>query len=189
MAYLTWSVLAMIAGLVVGIVAIRWAVPLITLRTRRADPEMQAGSTPLQQLARRTLVAVGLAAVVLFWLVITLAPQGASANAVLRIAGEIALAGILLVYVLGFLVAKDWIRKGKLVVDERDEQVLADAPMAQVFGMLACLTVWVVVLSEVYWDAGQVPVVLLSLVFYSTILVAALTLPIGILLAYSARTR
>ena len=99
------------------------------------------------------------------------------------------MAGILLIYVCGFLLAKDWIKKGKLIVDERDEQILADAPMAQVFGMLACLTVWIVVLSEVYWDAGQVPIVLLSSIFYSTILVAALTLPIGILLAYSARSR
>jgi len=185
-----WSAIAVLAGLLVGGIVSRWVAPLISRRTRPADPAAEAGVTPLQTLARRVLAAFGVLSLLYFGVIFSLWPRDDPAGETqFRLAGELAVVGMLVVSLVTFVVAKNWIRKGRLIIDERDEQVLAGAPVAQVFAMFVCLSVWVIVLSEIYWDAGQVPVAMLSTILYSTLLVTVLALPIGILLGYSTRAR
>jgi hypothetical protein len=43
---------------------------------------------------------------------------------------------------------------------------------------------WSIILTEAYWEAGQVPVAFLTLIFWSCLLVSTMALPVGVLIGY-----
>ena len=69
-------------------------------------------------------------------------------------------------------------------LDERDRSILARAPKVQLLAVIISLLVWVIVLTEVYWDQGQIPVIFLYLIFMSVLIVSTLAQSIGILIGY-----
>ncbi len=69
-------------------------------------------------------------------------------------------------------------------VDERDRLIMGRAPAVQLLAVIFSLVVWVIVLTELYWDKGQVPVVFLTLIMISTLIISTLAQSLGILIGY-----
>jgi len=69
-------------------------------------------------------------------------------------------------------------------VDERDKLIMGRAPRVQFLAVLFSLVAWVIVLTEIYWDQGQVPVVFLTLIIISTLIVSTIAQSAGILIGY-----
>jgi len=69
-------------------------------------------------------------------------------------------------------------------VDERDRLIMGRAPRIQWLAVIFSLAAWIIVLTELYWDQGQVPVIYLTLIFISTLIVSALAQSLGILIGY-----
>jgi hypothetical protein len=69
-------------------------------------------------------------------------------------------------------------------IDERDKLIMGKAPKTQLLAVIFSLAAWIIVLTEVYRDQGQVPVVFLTLIFISTLIVSTLAQSLGILIGY-----
>ena len=93
------------------------------------------------------------------------------------------LAGILayaaMMYVTGRKMARDGV-----IQDERDRLILRRVPVYQMLAVLATLAIWMVVLTETYWDEGQIPIVFPNLIFFSAIVVNFVFASAGTLIAY-----
>jgi len=69
-------------------------------------------------------------------------------------------------------------------VDERDRLIMDRAPKIQWLSVIFTLVVWYTVLNDLYWDQGQLPVVYLTLILISTLVISALAESLGILIGY-----
>jgi len=69
-------------------------------------------------------------------------------------------------------------------VDERDRLIMERAPRFQFLAVLFSLTAWVIVLTEVFRDQGQVPVIYLTLILISTLIIGTIAQALGILFGY-----
>jgi len=69
-------------------------------------------------------------------------------------------------------------------VDERDRLIINRAPLVQLWAIIISLAVWMITLTEVYWDQGQIPVVFPYLIFMSLFIVNVLAQSAGILIGY-----
>jgi hypothetical protein len=68
--------------------------------------------------------------------------------------------------------------------DERDKTVIDRASKVQWWAVIMSLVAWVIGLSEHYHAQGQIPVILLSLIFFSTLIASTLAQSVGILFGY-----
>ncbi len=69
-------------------------------------------------------------------------------------------------------------------IDERDKLIMAKAPRVQFLAVLFSLVAWTIVLTEVFRDQGQVPVIYLTLIMISTLIMSTLAQSAGILIGY-----
>jgi peptidoglycan/LPS O-acetylase OafA/YrhL len=69
-------------------------------------------------------------------------------------------------------------------VDERDRLIKDRAPKIQWLSVIFTLVVWYIILNDLYWDQGQLPVVYLTLILISTLVISALAESLGILIGY-----
>ena len=69
-------------------------------------------------------------------------------------------------------------------IDERDRLIMAKAPRVQYLSVLFSLVAWTIALTEVYWDQGQVPVIYLTLIMISTLIISTIAQSAGILIGY-----
>jgi hypothetical protein len=69
-------------------------------------------------------------------------------------------------------------------VDERDRLIKDRAPKIQWLSVIFTLVAWYIILNELYWDQGQLPVVYLTLILISTLVISALAESVGILIGY-----
>ena len=69
-------------------------------------------------------------------------------------------------------------------VDERDRLIKDRAPKIQWLSVIFTLVVWYIILNDLYWDQGQLPVVYLTLIFISTLVISTLAESLGILIGY-----
>jgi hypothetical protein len=70
------------------------------------------------------------------------------------------------------------------MIDERDKLIIARAPKVQLMAVIFSLLAWVIVLTEVYRDEGQVPVIYLTLIIISILIISTLAQALGILIGY-----
>jgi len=75
-------------------------------------------------------------------------------------------------------------RSGGIVVDERDQAILARSFSVESMLVLLSLVTWTVTLTEVFWDEGSVPIAYLQLLFWTTLILGALGRALGIILGY-----
>jgi len=68
-------------------------------------------------------------------------------------------------------------------VDERDKLIMERSPRVQFLAVLFSLVAWVIVLTEVYRDQG-VPVIYLTLIMISTLIISTIAQSAGILIGY-----
>ena len=69
-------------------------------------------------------------------------------------------------------------------VDERDRLIMERAPRIQFLAVLFSLIAWVIVLTEVFSAQGQVPVIYLTLIMISTLIISTIAQSLGILIGY-----
>jgi hypothetical protein len=69
-------------------------------------------------------------------------------------------------------------------IDERDRQIIERAPKTQLLAIFLTLAAWLIVLTEVHRDSGQIPVIYLTLIFISLLIVSTLAQSLGILIGY-----
>ena len=69
-------------------------------------------------------------------------------------------------------------------IDERDRLIMAKAPRVQYLSVLFSLVAWTIALTEVYWDKGQVPVIYLTLIMISALIISTIAQSAGILIGY-----
>ena len=74
--------------------------------------------------------------------------------------------------------------QAEVVLDERDEIIAKRAMLLQLWAVIGSLVVWAIVLTEVYWDQGGIPIVFPYLIFFSSLIVNFLAQSAGILLGY-----
>jgi len=70
------------------------------------------------------------------------------------------------------------------MVDERDLRIVERAPRVQWPAVVVTLAVWMITLTEVYSDTGQIPAVFLYVIFMSVLIVSTLSQCLGILIGY-----
>ena len=89
------------------------------------------------------------------------------------------LAYVAMMYITGWRMARNGV-----IQDERDRLILRRVPVYQMFAVLATLAIWMVALTETYWEEGQVPIVFPNLIFFSVIVVNIVFASAGTLIAY-----
>ena len=84
-----------------------------------------------------------------------------------------------------YLVLMNLTRLSKLKqIDERDKLIKDRAPKIQWLSVIFTLVVWYIILNDIYWDQGQLPVVYLTFIFISTLIISTLAESLGILIGY-----
>ena len=166
-----WITLAILGGVLMVAAIGR------SLWTLRPQPEM--GGLPAARLEKLGWVGVGLglAVLVLF--------EGASfldeSDVARGISWIVMLAGIG-VWGAAWLVIRR--NSGRAAVDDRDRAILARSLGVESMIVLLSLVTWTVVLTEVYWDEGAVPLAYLQLLFWTTFIGGAFGRSLGIVLGY-----
>jgi hypothetical protein len=69
-------------------------------------------------------------------------------------------------------------------IDERDKMIMERAPRIQFLAVLFSLMAWMIALTEAYRDQGHVPIVFLTLIIISTLVIGTLAQSLGILIGY-----
>ena len=69
-------------------------------------------------------------------------------------------------------------------MDERDRVIMGRAPVVQLWAVIISLAVWMIALTEFYWDGGQIPVGFPYLILFSTLIVSTVSQSVGILIGY-----
>jgi len=69
-------------------------------------------------------------------------------------------------------------------LDERDKLIMGRAPAVQFLGVIFSLVAWVIALTEIYRDEGQVPIIYLNFIMISTLIISTLAQSLGILIGY-----
>ncbi len=143
---------------------------------------------PLQKRALYSLI------VCILWIIaltVTFISEGGIDTFVVDQGFEALMVGMLVVgflaYGITLLVTRG--KRGEVTMDERDRAILAKARATQLWSTMLTLAVWMISLSRIYWDQGQVPVQYLYIIFMSTILVIIVTENAGILLGYRGMGR
>ena len=75
------------------------------------------------------------------------------------------------------------------LVDERDRLIVDRAPRIQWLAVVLSLVAWTIILSEAYWEQGQIPVIFLYVIFMSILIVSTLAQSLGILIGYWSMNR
>jgi uncharacterized membrane protein len=70
------------------------------------------------------------------------------------------------------------------LADERDLRIVERAPRVQWPAVVVTLAAWMIVLTEVYHDTGQIPSVFMYVIFMSVLIVSTLAQSLGILIGY-----
>ena len=85
---------------------------------------------------------------------------------------------------LVYLIAVNLTLRKPEQIDERDKTIMERAPRIQFLAVLFSLMAWMIALTEAFRDQGQVPVVFLTLVIISTLIISTLAQSLGILIGY-----
>ena len=84
---------------------------------------------------------------------------------------------------LAYLIIMNLTLKKPGQVDERDKGIMERAPKVQYLAVLFSLVAWVIVVTEIFGDQG-VPVIYLTLIMISTLIISTIAQSVGILIGY-----
>ena len=85
---------------------------------------------------------------------------------------------------LTYLILIDLTLRKPTQLDERDRLIILRSGRVQWLAVIFSLAAWMICLTEIYQEQRQVPVVFLTLIFISTLIISILAQSIGILLGY-----
>ncbi len=83
-----------------------------------------------------------------------------------------------------YLILVDFTLRKPTQIDERDRRIMDKAPKAQLVAIYFSLGAWVIALTEVYRDSGQIPVIFVTLILISILIISSLAQSLGILIGY-----
>ncbi len=109
---------------------------------------------------------------------------GYTENDSMRIFFEAAILIVAVVYGIGMWFFRWQLRRAGVLADERDKRIIVNARTTQLVAAVLALLVWTIALTEYYWEAGTVPVGVLSLLFFSIILAVGLVGALGVIVGY-----
>jgi hypothetical protein len=180
MSIILWVIAALAAVLAGVAIAMR-----VGLEHQPPQPHGErVPSTPLQQIARRSLLLGLLPALTAVGLVFHFGPVRFDSDSAVRLP----ITGLLVVSVLVFaglaFRTRSMAARDDGTLDERDRAILDRAAVAQSVAVIVALAAWVVGLAEAYHATHLVPSIFLYLVFWSCLIVNLAAFPIGILLGY-----
>ena len=140
----------------------------------------------MARLQKRALYALILCTVWASALVITFVAKGGIDNFRVDRAFEGLMVGIMIAgfaaYALILLATRS--SGDDVALDERDRKIVAGARSIQLWASMLTLAAWMISLSEVYWEQGQVPVQYLYIIAMSTWLMVVIGENAGILIGY-----
>ena len=85
---------------------------------------------------------------------------------------------------LTYLILIDLTLRKPTQLDERDRLVILRSSRVQWLAIIFSLAAWMIALTEIYQQQRQLPVVFLTLIFISTLIISILAQSLGILLGY-----
>jgi len=85
---------------------------------------------------------------------------------------------------LTYLILIDITLRKPTQLDERDRLIMLKSGKIQWLAVIFSLVAWVITLTEIYREPRQVPVVFLTLIFISVLIISILAQSLGILLGY-----
>lgn len=177
-----WSIVAIIVAFGALYASVRLAQRRLPPIALPSGEEMPA--TPLQRLARRTLLLTSLATIAAAAVVMSRGVAAWWENDAVRLTAT----GLLLAGLVAFTVyqarVRTWTVRDDGTLDERDRAILASAPAGQAPAMLVALAAWMIALTEAYRSTHLVPSAFLYLIFWSMVMVSVLGLLAGVLLGY-----
>lgn len=170
-------------------IAVTLGVLAVVRAVRAADQEMSRSgetlaSTPLQRVATISLISTvafaGPGLGVLLYGGVDRWNESAGQRVLVSV---LSLTGVVAATV-PILLTRWAANRGRLVLDERDIDVLHRAPEAQSWVLLLTLTAWTIALTERFVQVGAVPVPWIQVAFLTMLVSWALALPLGIVLGY-----
>ena len=85
---------------------------------------------------------------------------------------------------LTYLILIDLTLRKPTRLDERDRLIILKSGRVQWLAVIFSLAAWMITLTEIYREPRQVPVVFLTLIMISTLIISILAQSLGILLGY-----
>jgi hypothetical protein len=85
---------------------------------------------------------------------------------------------------LTYLILIDITLRKPTQLDERDRLIILKSGRVQWLAVIFTMVAWTVSLTEIYHDQGQIPIVFVSLVFFSILIISILAQSLGILIGY-----
>jgi hypothetical protein len=176
-----FPVIAVVVGALLAVAAFLLFKDMLANRTPPGTEPVPA--TGLQRMSFWAvivgLVVIGAAA----WFLISHGPVTVYDDDGLRLTFTAILLGFIVLF-SGFFfhVHISMTRKAKL--DERDQAILARAPLVQGALMMITMAAWVVGLQETFRGTPGVPVTYIQLMFWSVLAANMLAWPLGILIGY-----
>lgn len=92
--------------------------------------------------------------------------------------------GVLIGVPLVYLITVNLTLRKPRQLDERDKTIITRAARVQLWAVIFSIVAWVIILTEVYWEQGEVPVVFLNFIMISTLIISTLAQSLGILIGY-----
>jgi hypothetical protein len=74
-------------------------------------------------------------------------------------------------------------------LDERDRLIMQQSIKTQWLAIIFTLVAWIISLTEIYHDQGQVPIAYLNLIFVSILIISTLAQSLGVLIGYWSLNR
>ena len=182
MAFVLWGIAALIVALGFGMAVVRRnqrRLPPIVLPPGESMP-----TTPLQRLARVTLTASGLLTLAAAAVVVYHGPQVYWDTASVRFTVTGLMLAALAVFALYQVRVASWTARDDGTLDERDRAILASAPSGQAPALIVTLAAWSIGLGEAFHTVNAVPLVFVTLIFWSCLFISVLTLIAGVVIGY-----
>ena len=177
-----YAAVATLIAVVLGSMATLLALRALSLPASPSEDRIP--SAPLQRLGVAALASSLVPAVAAVWVIIYAGLEGYGTRSAVRLLVQLLGVFAVVAAAAPVLLARRRAAKGELRLDERDEQILAGAPVTQSWIVLTLIVSWSIALTELYWDSGAVPVGAVALVLWTTLMAWAIALPLGIVLGY-----
>ena len=143
----------------------------------------------MAQLQKRALYSLFIGLLLTVILIVVLVAQGDvtafESDQNVRLIMYAVMIGVPLVY----LILVNLTLRKPTQIDERDRIIVEKSSRVQWLAVIFSLAAWMIVLTEVYREQGQVPVAFLNLIFISILIISILAKSLGILLGYWSLNR
>ena len=185
---LMWLILSLVTALTITATSVLFALAMTRSVAQAAVPGSPSlPSAPLQRLAIAAFFSSLVLAAAGAVIALLEGPDAYQARYGVRLLVSMLALAATISAVVPVWIARRRAAQGHIVLDERDELILARAPSYQAFAMLIVCGAWMIALTEIFWTQGSVPLAYIALSFWSVLVVWALALPAGLLLGYRAR--